>query len=295
MFEPEVAEKTQAELEAEHAQAQADAAAADEKAAASAAAGEKERKTPEEEAAEEKRKGGVQRRINELVRKVAEAEARADYLEKLALAKAAEPAKPIVDAAKPKPQSADFDTTEEFMEALAAHTADEKVRELRAELDQKAKVNSEKSEQETQIQRWKSNEVATQEKHPDYEEVFAAAMESLRQSSSRGCQAVAHAIQVSDAGPELMYYLGEHPAEVQALAKLHPTAAVMALGKIEGRLAGDNGGAVLPASQPRASKPPTPVKRGAPTGTPRPDDPESDKALSDEEWLMARNAQLKSR
>ena len=292
MPEPEVL--TVEQQEAESAAALETQRLADESAAASAAAGETV-KTPEEQAAEqEKRKGGVQRRINELVRKAATAEARAEYFEKVALGKAAE-TKPATDEAKPMPEAADFETTEEFLRATATWSKEEAKREVRAEMEEKTKADSQKSEQDTQAQVWQEKESATQEKHADYEDVTAAAMETFRQLNTQACHAVAHAIQVSDAGPELLYHFGEHREELEALSKLHPTAAIMALGKIEGRLAGDNGTGPVLVPQPRASKPPTPVKKAAPAVTPHASDPASDKALTDEEWLAARNAELKSR
>lgn len=271
-------------------------------AAASAAAGEGGTQPQPEKSAEgdEEKKSykGLQRRMGELTRKAAIAEARAEQAERLLLAKG-EPPKPAQTTEAPeKPREEDFGSTAEWMEALADYKAEEKLRTFRTELDQKAQAESAKSEQAVQAQEWKEKEAAVQEKHPDYDDVTAQAMSTLRESNTPACYAVAHALQVSEMGPELLYYLGQHPEEVEAMADLHPTDAILRVGRIEARLAKEEPGGEPEKTAPpqtRAPKPPTPIKKVSAGKALDPNDPADAEKMTPEEWAAARNAKLRAR
>jgi hypothetical protein len=240
---------------------------ADESAAASAAAKVETQLDQAAGGEEEKRKGGVQRRINELVRKAAEAEARADYFEKLAVGKADEAkAKPAEDAAKPKPKPADFETTEEYLDARDAWVRDDAVRVTREEVQKAEQRMAERTRVEEISADWAEREEACLEKHPDYNEVAdpTVTKELLQSAQGPSRAAISFALQQSEIGPELLYHFCQNPAELQKLTEMdNPTRAVIALGRIEARLADETGGGQKPLPQTRGPKPITPVRKVA--------------------------------
>ncbi len=238
-------------------------------------------------------KGGVQRRIDELTKARRLAEAEAEFWRGKALAAPA-PLTPAAEKPKTKPSPADFETTEAYLEARdtwvlaeAARLADEKVQKASQAFEQR-------SEQEILSTEWSERETAVQEAHPDYEEVTGQAFATLQSLKGPATAAIAHAVQYSENGPELLYYLGQHPEEAERLSRLHPTQAVIGLGRIEGRLAG--GAAPIPAVVPqtKAPKPPAPIRKSS-TVSADPNDPADAERMTPEEWRAARNAKLRGR
>lgn len=250
-----------------------------EQAAASAAAETTETQTDQKPP----EKGGVQRRIDELTKARRLAEAEAEFWK--AKVTGAAPAKEVVaDKPKPKPVPGDFETTEAYLDARDEWVREDTLRVAREEfhktLQEEGQKRERQSEQEILADEWGEKESAVEKEHPDYADVTAAAFEAIDSSKGPAKAALAHAIQYSEAGPEILYYLGQHPEEVQRLAGLHPTQAVIALGRIEARLAGDNpGGEKTNPPQTRAPKPPTPIKKASAA-----DDGELRDDLSPEVW-----------
>lgn len=191
---------------------------------------------------------------------------------------------PATPQARPKPVPGDFETTEAYLDARDEWVREDTLRVAREEfhktLQEEGQKRERQSEQEILADEWGEKESAVEKEHPDYADVTAAAFEAIDSSKGPAKAALAHAIQYSEAGPEILYYLGQHPEEVQRLAGLHPTQAVIALGRIEARLAGDNpGGEKTNPPQTRAPKPPTPIKKASAA-----DDGELRDDLSPEVW-----------
>jgi hypothetical protein len=240
---------------------------------------------PSAEGGKPPEKGGVQRRIDELTKARRLAEAEAEFWRQKALGTAPGDKSPTTAADKPKakPNPADFETTEAYLEARDAWVLEEADRrrdaKLQEELSRRDQAYEQRSEQEILSAEWADREEATKEKNPDYEEVTAQAMDALQSSKGPAVAAIAHAVQYSEMGPQVLYYLGQHPEEIGKLAGLHPTQAVIALGRIEARLAAETEGGDKAPPQTRAPKPPTPVRKVAPH-----DDGELRDDLSPEEW-----------
>jgi hypothetical protein len=243
-----------------------------------------------------KPEGGIQKRINELTREKYQLQAERDAYRDIAKGKTLEAVKePPAVAAKQKPLMDNFATTEEYMEALADYKAEEKIAAFRAELTMRAKAETLQNEQQAQAERWIAAENAFAEKNADYDKASAAGLETIKRLNTPACHSVAQAMQQVENGPELLYHFGKHPGEMEAIAKMAPIAAVMALGEIAARLAGDKPAKDKePAPQTRAPRPPTPIRGASAAGSPKPDEPGSDK-MSDEDWLKARNAQIAER
>lgn len=256
---------------------EAAAAEKDGSAAASAAAESEPQIEPSAEGGEPPRKGGVQRRIDELTRDRRLAEAEKEFWRTKALAGAQVPEK-APEPLKAKPNAADFETTEAYLDARDAWVRDETLGTMQEELKKRDQASEQRSEQEDLAADWGEKESAVVEKHPDYQAVTAEAMEALDRSKGPARNSIAYAIQYSEAGPQILYYLGQHPEEVERLASLHPTRAVIGLGRIEARLAEENPGGELPP-QLRVPKPPTPIRKVGPK-----DDGELRDDLSPDEW-----------
>lgn len=101
------------------------------------------------------------------------------------------------------------------------------------------------------------------------------------------------AIETSDIGPEVVYYLGKHPEVAQAIAYDHPIEQARKLAALEYEFRG----AKKSAARNEVSSAPPPaktVKGSNPGRAVGASDANSDK-LSDEEWLKRRNKEVRER
>ncbi len=187
-------------------------------------------------AADDKTPTGVQKRIDKAVKAQRAAERRAEELEtrlaeatesRPAPAKAADPAPPV-KAAEGRPQAKDFNTYEEYVEALTdfkiglAATARAKVESDRKIADANAVKGTE----------WNAR-VEAAKKLPalaDFDDVLAEA------ASVPISEAMHVSIFESERGPEIAYHLAKQPDEAARIAKLGPLAAAREIGKIEAKL-----------------------------------------------------------
>ena len=97
------------------------------------------------------------------------------------------------------------------------------------------------------------------------------------------------AMQTSEKGPEVLYYLGKNPDVARSLATMHPLDAARELGRIEATKL------VKPEkSESKAPPPPPKLKAGNTPTRISSDSPESDQ-LSDEEWLRRERKRLASK
>ena len=147
-------------------------------------------------------------------------------------------------AADPRPAKEAFATPEEHAEALAEWGIREGERKAAAKLaadkaeaekaaadkavaDQKAAAEAELSRLNTSWIEKKAKVVAT---HPDYEAV-------AENSEINITTPMAHAILLSDNGPDIAYYLGKNLAEATRIAALAPAAQIVQIGRISEKLA----------------------------------------------------------
>lgn len=198
---------------------------------------------PEHKEGEEKPK-----RPGGFVRRALKAEAEADYWRRVAsgeIKPAEAPAQQTGEKpqAKAKPTPKDFDNgdgtydQEKYLEALADHVAEQKLEAYKATQQKQETEKTAKTESEKAQERWNAAEQSAVAKFADYEEVCATAAETLAAyRGTPGIQALAVAVQDSEAGPELLYYLGQNPDEVERLSGLQGTAVIRAIGKLEAKL-----------------------------------------------------------
>jgi len=174
-------------------------------------------------------------------------------------------AAPVIPAEVP---SADqFETVEEYAEALAETKA--------AELIQKRALQQQQAEI---LETYHDKEEEARSKYDDFEQV-------AYNPSLRITDVMAQTIQASDNGPDVAYFLGSNPKEADRISRLAPLLQAREIGKLEAKLASD------PPVK-KVSSAPTPITpiRGGKVNAPAvydTTDPRSIKSMSTSEWIAA--------
>ena len=166
-----------------------------------------------------------------------------------------------------------FETYEDYAEVLAERKAEE----LLARRDT--------ARQQAEMQdAYHDLEEAARDKYDDFEQV--AYNPNLPITDF-----MAQSIQASDAGPDVLYYLGSNPKEADRISRLSPLQQAKELGKIEAKLA-DNPVVKKTSSAPAPIAPITARSTGSPaTDT---TDPRAIKSMTTSEWIEAdRQRQIK--
>jgi hypothetical protein len=178
---------------------------------------------------QEKKKSGVQERFDEITREKYDAMRDRDYWKERAEArlKAEEVAKPApVLPPVAMPRQEDFETYEAYDEALFDARFQQRVAREQAEL-QRQQQTRQAEEQQERSRTWAEK---GSEKYPDFANV------ALREPKDGGpmiSQFMAGAIQDSETGHEIAYYLGQNPKESARIAKLPPISQVREIGRLE--------------------------------------------------------------
>ena len=159
-----------------------------------------------------------------------------------------------------------FESPDAYAEALAIKKAEELLS---------------KRERDRQLQdireSYHEREEAARDKYDDFEQV-------AYNPSLRITETMVEAIQSSDVGPDLAYYLGSNAKEAARISQLSPILQAREIGKLEAKLASN------PPTKPTTSAPPpiTPVNsRTSGTQTFDTTDPRSIKSMSTSEWIEA--------
>jgi hypothetical protein len=104
---------------------------------------------------------------------------------------------------------------------------------------------------------------------------------------------MAQAIQASDAGPDVAYYLGSNPKETDRISRLSPILQAKEIGRIEAKIAND-----VPVKRTTSAPAPISPVTARTSGNPSYDttDPRSTKTMTTSEWIEAdRQRQVKKR
>jgi hypothetical protein len=186
-----------------------------------------------------------------------------------------EQARRQAEAAPPAPAPAleNFESVDQYAEALAARKAEELL----------AKRDAERARMET-LEAYHDREEEARSKYEDFEQV--AYNPNLPITT-----VMAETIQASDVGPDLAYYLGANPKEADRISRLSPYLQAKEIGKIEAKLS-DN----PPVKKTTSAPPPIAPISGRGTGAPSYDttDPRSIKNMTTSEWIEAeRQRQIK--
>ena len=159
-----------------------------------------------------------------------------------------------------------FETYEDYADALAERKAEELLARREAEQQQRALLDA-----------YHDREEAARDKYDDFEMV-------AYNPELPVTEAMARAIQASDIGPDVLYHLGTNPKDAARISRLDPILQAREIGKIEAQL-----GAAPPVK--KTSNAPAPIApvTARTTGSPAFDttDPRSMKTMSTSEWIEA--------
>jgi hypothetical protein len=222
-------------------------------------------------------------RFDEVYRHRREAERDRDYWRELAMRSNPQPEPQKVEpAAFPQPEQFGFDDAKyqaavvDYNKQIARSEAASFMREerQREQHDQKAKT-------------FRQREADFSAKNADYRDKVYD--QSLPLSA-----ATVELIAESEDGPAIALFLANNRELAQQIYDLPPVLAARELGRIEARMTQQK--EAPPAPKPVLTKaPPPPPKIEASDGaiSVRPTDPESDKEMSDSEWMRSREKQLR--
>lgn len=233
----------------------------------------------------------IQPRINELVRKRHEAEREAAYWKGVAQASTSKPVveSPAPAAAPAKPTTDQFNTYDEYVEALTDWKSDRAVEKALATVN--AKIE-EKSTQQTAAQQeadrtknWHARQDATKAVLKDYDEVVGSSDVAIAAH-------VGDLLLDSDHGPALAYKLAQDPELAAKLNGMSEKMAAKEIGKLEAAfdLTATPSATTTPAAPTaktnvsKAPVPPSPVTQGRATS-------KDMSAMSMDEYIAARKAQ----
>jgi len=216
--------------------------------------GEEKPETPDQ--AEKRGRSRFERKIDRLHRRAAEAEARAELLEKQLNEHKPKPA----DTGAPRLES--FKDIEEYADAKAKYEADKALKEH----SEKQKAETHKQMQSRLTEAWEGKAERALVKYDDFEEVVGEI-----QPTTPWAQALMEA----DNGEDIAYHLGKNLKEARRIAALPPLSQAREIGKLEAKLAAE------PEKPKTHSKAPAPI---APlTGVSQVSSNDSDK-----EWFRKR-------
>ena len=171
--------------------------------------------TEEAREAEHKKKTGSQRAREKADRLERENQALRDAL---ARGTAPKPVEPEATPTKPNPDDPKWKSHQEYEDAKFDYEVETRI----AQREAKTKA---KTEQET----WKQREDAIVGKYEDYQEVFTDFI------GAQPSDALKKAILRTPVGPEIVYALGNNPAEIRRLNALDPVDQVLEIGEMASR------------------------------------------------------------
>jgi hypothetical protein len=207
---------------------------------------EETEETEEKPKEEKKKKSGFKKRIERFERRLSEKEREIEHWKNEAMKKS-EP-KQSQETAKPnedgKPKASQFETHEEFTEALTDWKLEQ--RDLKRKLEEQKKQAQSAQEKALTDFRSKAQEFA--KSHDDFEDVLES-VDDIPLSIG-----LHESILSSDLGPQVMYELSKNRKELERINKLTPLAAAREIGKIE---------ALISKPEPKTkntTKAPSPVK-----------------------------------
>lgn len=209
------------------------------------------------------RKKTAQKRIDEITKARREAEREKEYWKQQALNNAKKEERPAEEPTPnipARPNLSQFDTTEEYEDALLAWHENRKAME--------DAIKRQKAEQEEGFRKFQTAADAVRQKYPDFDEVVERPVFSDQMRLS---------ILNSDTGPEMAYYLGlPENAEVAArIRSLSPERQIYEMGKLDTRLS-------LAQKVKKVPSAPPPITPVGMSGTGAEKDPGK---MSIEEWM----------
>jgi uncharacterized lipoprotein NlpE involved in copper resistance len=193
----------------------------------------------EEKKPEEPKKNHDQRRWEKTLKERAEYKAKAEWLE----AQLQQRQTPAADK-EGRPARDKFESDEDYVDALTTWKVEAKLTGIKQELAQQS------TQSQTQAG-WVSKINQARAEYADYDAAMEDAQDIPVSESMR------EAIQSSDLGGDIAYYLAKNPAEAERINSLSPYAAAREIGRIESHVEYEK---TQKAKKPPVSKAPAPIK-----------------------------------
>lgn len=217
---------------------------------------------------------GVQKRIDRLTQEKYRLRAELDFLR----SQQPQQAQPAQQAQQPSqaPKLEQYNSIEEYLDALADHKASQKFDHLAKEREAKESQTRQQQEVAKLHESYTKQTEQARQAYGDFDDV-------VQDPDLPISQAMAEAIMRSTNGADVAYYLGKNPDQAARIASLDPFSAAVEIGRIA---------ATVVRPQPRkTSNAPPPIQPVGARATPVTD---PDK-MSADEWIKWRNGQLKKR
>ena len=206
---------------------------------ATAAPAEGERPTSSDTTEQRAGKSRYERRLDKAYRRAAEAQAKADFLERQLAAQ--QPPKGQITAGAPRLE--DFTDINEFAKAFAKHESENAVKQY----EQRQRDESQKAATQHLVEQWEEKVSRADRKYDDFEDIVG----DLAPTTPW-----AMAIMQAENGEDIAYYLGTHLKEAQRITQLDPLSQAREIGRLETKLLAEP----LKAKTPSKAPPPiTPV------------------------------------
>ena len=231
---------------------------------ATAAIQPEENTTPETPVEQEAPKTFSQEELDAIVGKRLAREQRKwerEQAQRLEMAQAQKAATPPSDLAPDQ-----FNTYEDYAEALAERKAEELLARRETDRQQKALLENYHDREET-----------ARDRYDDFDQV-------AYNPNLPVTEIMAQSIQASDIGPDVLYWLGSNPKEAERIARLSPILQAKEIGKLEAGMA-SSPPVRKTSTAPAPIAPVTARASGAPTYDTT--DPRSTKSMSTSDWIEA--------
>ena len=171
--------------------------------------------------------------------------------------------------AAPTASADQYESTEDYAQALALQKAEELI------------AKREAAKQQSQVlESYQNLEEAARDKYDDFEQVAYNPKLPIT-------NVMAETIQSSDIGPELAYYLGSNPKDAERISRMTPLGQAKEIGKIEAKLAAEP-----PVKKTTSAPAPISPVTARSSGSPAIDttDPRSIKTMTASQWIEADRA-----
>jgi len=226
--------------------------------------------TPEQLAAKRDRR--AQNKLEKAYRVRAEAQARADLLEKR-LAELETKAAPPSQPGEPRLEQFDYDP-EKYATAKAEFAKAQAAKELTA----KQQAEYQAQARQKLVSSWEEKVAKAEDKYDDWQEKVGDIQPNAP---------FVAALMEADNGEDIAYYLGTHPKEAQRIAQLQPLSQVREIGKLEAKLSLKT---VEPKVPSKAPAPITPLTGAAAANSSEPSESDDTGA-----WIKKRQKQVHGR
>lgn len=167
-------------------------------------------------------------------------------------------AQPKTQAYTSEPDINQFDTLDEYKEALKQYTARTAVEQWQYEQLERQAREANQRQQAEWAHKMEQAIDGSEEAVEAIQEFTYFAQEAERKAPAVA-NAIGSALKESDIGPELVIHLGKHPETIERLVGMSPYRAVAELGRIEAEILAKKEGKAKPVTT-QAPKPPSPVK-----------------------------------